>query len=94
MVYLERDYQDWAPERAAREAEKDIRSGTLKLYWSGPIARYPIGIPLEQRRIAEEIPIVYTSTSCNARNVAFRARQMDYAQRYNSRMIAYLTKGY
>src|SRR5205823_7959981 len=37
----------WNPDNAVKEADRDIRTGHIKFYWSGSIASFPVGVPFE-----------------------------------------------
>lgn len=37
----------WNPADAAKDAESDIKAQHVQFYWSGSIAVFPVGVPLE-----------------------------------------------
>jgi hypothetical protein len=80
---------NWNPAEAAREAERDIRRGQIKFYWSGSIAVQPVGVPLD---LARQYPRADAGVGCTVTDVKLRERQEEYARRYNQKILAYLKK--
>ena len=79
----------WNPADAAKEAEKDIRSGHIKFYWAGSVGVGPVGVPME---IAKEYPRVDAGVGCVTNDIPLRERQEEYARRYNAKIYAYVTQ--
>jgi hypothetical protein len=79
----------WNPADAVKEAEQDIRSGHVKFYWSGSIASFPPGVPLE---VAKKYPQANAGIGCVTNDIPLRERQQEYARRYNEKMFAYISQ--
>jgi len=80
---------NWNPADAVKEAEQDIRNGTIKFYWSGSIASMPVGVPIE---VAKKYPKANAGIGCVTNDIPLRERQEEYARRYNEKMYAYITQ--
>ena len=79
----------WNPADAVKEAERDIRSGHIKFYWSGSIASTPVGVPID---VAKKYPKADAGVGCVTNDIPLRERQQEYARRYNEKMYAYVTR--
>jgi hypothetical protein len=79
----------WNPADAVKEAEQDIRSGHIKFYWSGSIASFPPGVPLD---VAKKYPKADAGIGCVTNDIPLRERQQEYALRYNEKMFAYISQ--
>ena len=79
----------WNPADAVKEAEQDIRSGHIKFYWSGSIASFPPGVPLD---VAKKYPKANAGIGCVTNDIPLRERQQEYARRYNEKMLAYISQ--
>jgi hypothetical protein len=79
----------WNPDNAVKEAEQDIRAGHIKFYWSGSIASFPPGVPLE---LAKKYPKADAGIGCVTNDIPLRERQQEYARRYNEKMFVYVTQ--
>jgi hypothetical protein len=79
----------WNPADAVKEAEQDIRSGHIKFYWAGSIASRPVGVPFE---VAKKYPKANAGIGCVTNDVPLRERQEEYAQRYNEKIYAYISR--
>jgi hypothetical protein len=79
----------WNPDNAVGEADRDIRIGRIKFYWSGSIASSPVGVPFE---VAKKYPKADAGNGCVTNDIPLRERQQEYARRYNEKMFAYITQ--
>ncbi|PYJ80200.1 MAG: hypothetical protein DME69_01725 [Verrucomicrobia bacterium] len=79
----------WNPADAVKEAEQDIRTGHIKIYWSGSIASMPVGVPIE---VAKQYPKANAGVGCVTKDIPLRKRQEEYARRYNAKIFAYVTQ--
>lgn len=79
----------WNPADAVKEAEQDIRSGHIKFYWSGSIASFPPGVPIE---VAKKYLQANAGIGCVTNDIPLRERQQEYARRYNEKMFAYISQ--
>ena len=79
----------WNPGDAVKEAEQDIRTGHIKLYWSGSIASMPVGVPIE---VAKKYPKANAGVGCVTNDIPLRERQEEYARRYNAKIFAYISQ--
>jgi hypothetical protein len=79
----------WNPADAVKEAEKDIRAGHIKFYWSGSIASSPVGVPFD---VAKKYPKADAGNGCVTNDIPLRERQQEYARRYNEKMFAYVSQ--
>ena len=79
----------WNPADAAKEAEKDIRSGHIKFYWAGSVGVGPVGVPME---VAKKYPRADAGVGCVTNDIPLRERQEEYARRYNQKIYAYITQ--
>ena len=74
----------WNPDNAVKEADRDIRTGHIKFYWSGSIASFPVGVPFE---VAKKYPKTDAGNGCVTNDIPLRERQQEYARRYNKRCL-------
>src|SRR5437762_13999779 len=81
----------WNPADAVKEAEQDIRTGHIKLHWSGSVASRPVGVPFE---LAKKYPKANAGVGCVTNDIPFRERQEEYARRYNEKIRAYISQKY
>ena len=79
----------WNPDNAVKEADRDIRTGHIKFYWSGSIASFPVGVPFE---VVKKYPKADAGNGCVTNDIPLRERQQEYARRYNEKMFAYITQ--
>ena len=79
----------WNPADAVKEAEQDMRTGHIKLYWAGSIASMPVGVPIE---VAKKYPQANAGIGCVTNDIPLRERQEEYARRYNEKIYAYVTQ--
>ena len=79
----------WNPDNAVKEADRDIRTGHIKFYWSGSIASFPVGVPFE---VVKKYPKADAGNGCVTNDIPLRERQQEYARRYNKKMFAYISQ--
>ena len=79
----------WNPDNAVKEADRDIRTGHIKFYWSGSIASFPVGVPFE---VVKKYPKADAGNGCVTNDIPLRERQQEYARRYNEKMFAYISQ--
>jgi hypothetical protein len=79
----------WNPDNAVKEADRDIRTGHIKFYWSGSIASFPVGVPFE---VAKKYPKADAGNGCVTSDIPLRERQQEYARRYNEKMFVYISQ--
>ncbi len=79
----------WNPSDAAKDAEKDINDQHIQFYWSGSIAVFPVGVPIE---FAKQYPRADAGVGCVTNDIPLREKQEKYARRYNERMYDFVSK--
>jgi hypothetical protein len=79
----------WNPADAAKDAEKDITARRIQFYWSGSIAVFPVGVPME---FAKQYPRADAGVGCVTNNIPLREKQEKYARWYNERMYEFVSK--
>jgi len=79
------------PTLAVKEAEADIVGDSIKIFWEGTFALFPVGLPAELFKIANTYPMeVVGRGSCRAPRRKFDAQRIQYARAYNERIAEYL----
>ena len=79
----------WNPTDAVRDAEKDISAKRVQFYWSGSIAVFPVGVPLE---FAKQYPRADAGVGCVTNDIPLREKQEKYARLYNEKMCGFVLK--
>jgi len=79
----------WNPAKAAKDAEKDIRAQKIQFYWSGSIAVFPVGVPVE---FAKQYPRADAGVGCVTNDIPLREKQEKYARAYNEKMYDFVSK--
>src|SRR4029077_10547020 len=79
----------WNPADAVKDAEKDIKGQHIQFYWSGSIAVFPVGVPIE---FAKQYPRADAGVGCVTNDIPLREKQKKYARRYNEKMYDYVSK--
>ncbi len=79
----------WNPGDAANDAEKDIKAQRIQFYWSGSIAVFPVGVPIE---FAKQYPRADAGVGCFVQDIPLREKQEKYARLYNEKMYAFVMK--
>lgn len=79
----------WNPTDAVKDAEKDIKAQHIQFYWSGSIAVFPVGVPIE---FAKQYPRVNAGVGCVTNDIPLRKKQEEYARAYNEKMYDYVSK--
>ena len=79
----------WNPADAAKDAEKDIAAKHVQFYWSGSIAVFPVGVPME---FAKQYPRADAGVGCVTNDIPLREKQEKYAQAYNEKMYEFVSK--
>ena len=88
-VCLAAEQPSWNPADAARDAEKDIKAQHVQFYWSGSVAVFPVGVPLE---FAKQYPKADAGVGCVTNDVPLREKQEKYARLYNEKMYDFVLK--
>ena len=79
----------WNPADAAKDAEKDIKAQHVQFYWSGSVAVFPVGVPLE---FARQYPKADAGVGCVTNDIPLREKQQKYARVYNEKMYDFVAK--
>ena len=79
----------WNPADAAKDAEKDINASKIQFYWSGSIAVFPVGVPIE---FAKQYPRADAGVGCVTNDIPLREKQEKYARAYNEKMYEFVSK--
>ena len=79
----------WNPADAAKDAEKDIKAQHVQFYWSGSVAVFPVGVPLE---FARQYPKADAGVGCVTNDIPLREKQQKYARTYNEKVYDFVTK--
>jgi hypothetical protein len=79
----------WNPVDAAEDAEKDINAQHIQSYWSGSIAVFPVGVPME---FAKQYPRADAGVGCVTNDIPLREKQEKYARHYNEKMYEFVSK--
>jgi hypothetical protein len=72
------------PADAAKDAEKDINAKHVQSYWSGSIAVFPVGVPIE---FAKRYPRADAGVGCVMNDIPLREKQAKYARLYNEKIM-------
>jgi hypothetical protein len=72
------------PADAAKDAEKDINAKHIQSYWSGSIAVFPVGVPIE---FAKRYPRADAGVDCVTNDIPLREKQEKYARLYNEKIM-------
>ena len=91
LQFPERTIKDWNLSLAAKEAEKDIKEGTIKIYISGTLVAYPTGIEPEHYELIKDLPKADAGIGCMVEDGTLRKSQEEYAAEYNKLIITHLT---
>jgi len=83
------EQRGWNPAEAAKDAEKDIRAQKIQFYWSGSIAVFPVGVPVE---FAKQYPRADAGVGCVTDDIPLREKQEKYARAYNEKMYDFVSK--
>jgi hypothetical protein len=79
----------WNPADAAKDAEKDVKVQHIQFYWSGSIAVFPVGVPIE---FAKQYPRADAGVGCVTNDIPLREKQEKYARAYNEKMYEFVSK--
>jgi hypothetical protein len=79
----------WNPADAAKDAEKDIAAKHVQFYWSGSIAVFPVGVPID---FAQKYPRADAGVGCVTNDIPLREKQEKYARSYNEKMYEFVSK--
>ncbi len=79
----------WNPTEAPKDAEKDIKAQHIQFYWSGSIAVFPVGVPIE---FAKQYPRADAGVGCVTNDIPLREKQEKYARAYNEKMYDFVSK--
>jgi hypothetical protein len=79
----------WNPADAVKDAEKDINDRHIQFYWSGSIAVFPVGVPIE---FATQYPRADAGVGCVTNDIPLREKQEKYARAYNGKMYEFVSK--
>jgi hypothetical protein len=79
----------WNPSDAPKDAEKDIKAQKIQFYWSGSIAIFPVGVPME---FAKQYPRADAGVGCVTNDIPLREKQEKYARTYNEKMYEFVSK--
>jgi hypothetical protein len=79
----------WHPADAVKDAERDINAQHIQFYWSGSIAVFPVGVPIE---FAKQYPRANAGVGCVTNDIPLREKQEKYARRYNEKMYEFVSK--
>ena len=79
----------WNLADAAKDAEKDIKASKIQFYWSGSIAVFPVGVPME---FAKQYPRADAGVGCVTNDIPLREKQEKYAWAYNEKMYDFVSK--
>ena len=79
----------WNPADATKDAEKDIKAQHIQFYWSGSIAVFPVGVPME---FAKQYPRADAGVGCVTNDIPLREKQEKYARLYNEKMYDFVSK--
>jgi hypothetical protein len=79
----------WNPADAAKDAQKDIKAHHIQFYWSGSIAVFPVGVPIE---FAKQYPRADAGVGCVTNDIPLREKQEKYARGYNEQMYEFVSK--
>jgi len=79
----------WNPAEAAKDADKDIAAKHVQFYWSGSIAVFPVGVPIE---FAKQYPRADAGVGCVTNDIPLREKQEKYARTYNEKMYDFVSK--
>jgi hypothetical protein len=90
--FPDRTIEDWNPEKAVMEAENDIKSNELKIYYSGTIAATPVGVSQEDYELIKDLPIADGGIGCVISDQELRQAQYAYSMRYNRIVVKHLKR--
>ncbi|HZR79398.1 MAG TPA: hypothetical protein VFA58_09315 [Chthoniobacterales bacterium] len=79
----------WNPADAVKDAEKDIGAKHVQFYWSGSIAIFPVGVPVD---FAKQYPRADAGVGCVTNDIPLREKQEKYARLYNEKMYEFVSK--
>lgn len=79
----------WNPGDATKDAERDISAQHIQFYWSGSIAVFPVGVPIE---FAKKYPRADAGVGCVTNDIPLREKQEKYARLYNEKMYDFVSK--
>lgn len=79
----------WSPADAVNDADRDIRAQHIQFYWSGSIAVFPVGVPIE---FAKQYPRADAGVGCVTNDIPLREKQEKYSRRYNEKMYEFVSK--
>jgi hypothetical protein len=80
-------HEDWSEEAARREAQADIATGGIKIYYGGTIAAGPLGVLPEQAALIRDLPKKWFPTGCNVR---YASEGIGYGRAYNAEILRFL----
>lgn len=80
----------WSPEQAEMDANRDIKSGSMKIYLHGSFAAYAVGVDNVHRPLIEKLPKADAGVGCVIDDMETFNAQGEYATRYNQVIVQYL----
>lgn len=90
FITLRNELAKWSPEQAKMDANRDIKSGSMRIYLHGSFAAFAVGVDDVHRTLIEKLPKAEAGVGCVIDDMEIFNAQGEYATRYNQMIVQYL----